>query len=65
MNAIHQCVVKDCSNPPTKMIETDVGLEGALALYFCDEHEAAFQRGDLQEFEADRTEPEGAEVPES
>jgi hypothetical protein len=65
MNATHQCLVTNCSNPPTKVIETDVGLEGGLALYFCDEHEAAFQRGELKDFEADRSEPEGTEVPES
>ncbi|MGE0686876.1 MAG: hypothetical protein AB7P33_09045 [Dehalococcoidia bacterium] len=65
MNATHQCLVKGCSNPPTKMVETDVGLEGSLALYFCDQHEAAYRNGEKLDFEADRSEPEGNEAPEA
>lgn len=65
MNAIHQCVVKGCNNPPTKVVETDAGLEGGLSLYFCDQHADAFERGELEDFEVDRTEPEGASLPES
>ncbi len=65
MNATHECLVKDCTNPPTKMIEIDVGLEGSLALYFCDVHEAAYRNGDKLDMEVGRSEPEGNEGPES
>jgi hypothetical protein len=65
MNVTRQCLVKDCTNPPTKTIEMDAGLEGGLVLYFCDEHEAAYRRGDRLDFEVDRSEPEGASLPES
>lgn len=65
MNAIHQCLVTGCNNPPTKMVEADVGLEGTLALYFCDVHEAAYRNGDKLDLEVGRSEPEGNETPES
>lgn len=65
MNATQQCVVRGCKNPPTKVVETDAGLEGGLRIYFCDEHEAAHRAGTLQEYDASRTDPDGADIPES
>jgi hypothetical protein len=57
--------VKDCNNPPTKTLEIDAGLEGGMSLYFCEEHEGAYRRGDRLDLEVDRSEPEGASAPES
>ncbi len=61
----HRCLGRGCSAPPTRTIEADVGLDGGLTLYFCEEHEAAFRRGEKVDFDVDRTEPEGAEQPTS
>jgi hypothetical protein len=65
MNITHQCLVKGCTNPPSKTVEADAGLEGSLTLYFCEEHEAAYRRGERLDLEVDRSEPEGATEPES
>ena len=65
MNATHQCLFRGCTNPPTKAIDSDVGLEGSLLLYLCDEHEQLFLSGKTEDFDIDRTEPDGTEAPES
>ena len=65
MNAMHQCLFRGCTNPPTKAIDSDVGLEGGLMLYFCDEHEELFRSGKTEDFDVERTEADGNDAPES
>lgn len=61
----HRCLFRGCSTPPTKVIESDVGLDGTLNLYFCADHEEAFRTGKTEQFDLDRTEPESGEQPQT
>ena len=65
----HQCLFRGCTATPTRSIESDVGLEGTLLLYFCEEHEAAFRRGaagsETLQLDVERSEPENASRPET
>jgi len=65
MNATHQCLVNGCTNPPTRVVETDAGLEGGLVLYYCEEHAKELDAGKPLDVDASRTEPDGATAPES
>lgn len=61
----HRCLYQGCEQPPTQFVESDVGLEGSLTLYFCDEHAARYQAGDTAGLDLDHAEAEGNESAES
>ena len=65
MNDPHQCMVNGCTNPPTKYIDADAGLEGGLRFYYCDEHAEQEAEGKALDIQASRAEPETTSVPES
>ena len=64
-----RCLFRGCTSPPTRVVETDVGLEGGLAMYFCEAHAEEFMQAsendETDKLDLDRAEPEGNREPES